>query len=207
MKRKSNVTVCLCLGALSLLLFVAFGSTIARADARTDIQDTLNKLVDVAEEYPGEDHQVARRAAMRKIIEPRFDFEEMAKRSLGVQWKSISESEQTRFVEVFSELLATTYLGKIDMLERNMVEIKEQKQRENKAFVQTDVTYKGDTFGLDYKLIDRNGIWKVYDVIIENIGLVANYRNEFAGIMRKEKFAGLLERLEKKVDGPVAVSQ
>jgi phospholipid transport system substrate-binding protein len=90
------------------------------------------------------------------------------------------------------------------MLERNMVTIKDQKQRDNKAFVQTDVTYKGDTFGLDYKLIDRSGTWKVYDVIIENIGLVANYRNEFAGIMRKEKFSGLLSKLEKKVDEPAA---
>jgi phospholipid transport system substrate-binding protein len=67
--------------------------------------------------------------------------------------------------------------------------------------VKSTVEYKGDTFPIDYKLLYSEGSgWQVYDVIIENIGLVANYRSEFAGVIRKEKFKGLLERLRDKID-------
>ena len=194
MKMKSSI-----LGILAVSLCLAFLPTVVFADAKTDIQETLDELVEAAESNKGDENKVPRRAAMRKIIEPRFDFEEMAKRSLGSHWKKRTEAERESFISVFSELLASTYLSKIDMIERGMVSVGEQKKRENKAFVKTTVDYKGDKFGIDYKLINRDGKWRVYDVIIENIGLVANYRNEFSGIIRKEKFAGLLSRLEAKV--------
>ena len=183
-----------------LLLGIACLPVCSFADAKSDIDATLEELVAAAEEFKGDTHKKERRAAMRKIIEPRFDFEEMARRSLGAQWRKCSGTEQVEFVELFSELLASTYLGKIDMLERGMVEVVAQKEHSNRALVKTMVSYKGDTFGLDYKLIEKDSAWKVYDVIIENIGLVANYRNEFSGIIRKEKFSGLLEKLKEKVE-------
>ena len=80
-----------------------------------------------------------------------------------------------------------------------MVEIKNTQVKDPKALVKTIVNYKGDTFPLDYRMLNRDGSWKVYDVVIENIGLVSNYRNEFAGIIRKKKFSGLMEMLKKKV--------
>ena len=67
-----------------------------------------------------------------------------------------------------------------------------------KAVVKTSITSRGDTFPLDYKLTNASGKWRVYDVVIENIGLVANYRNEFAGIIRKDKLSGLIQRLKDK---------
>jgi phospholipid transport system substrate-binding protein len=69
-----------------------------------------------------------------------------------------------------------------------------------RAIVKTTVTSKGDTFPIDYKLSLSNNVWQVYDVVIENIGLVANYRNEFSGVIRKEKFDGLMTKLRKKIE-------
>lgn len=189
-----NTLVCT---ILALLVFSPFNAH--ALDAKGELEQTLAELVAVAEDFKGDEQKEVRREKMRAIIEPRFDFQEMAKRSLGSQWLKCNPAEKEKFVKVFSELLATTYLDKIDMIERDMVRISDHKVRANKSLIKTDVTYKGDTFGLDYKLLERSGEWKVYDVIIENIGLVANYRNEFSGIIRKEKFSGLLEMLEKKV--------
>jgi phospholipid transport system substrate-binding protein len=123
----------------------------------------------------------------------------MARRSLGSNWNEISAAEQADFTTVFSELLARTYLSKIETVKRGMVKVESESVESSKAVVKTTVLSQGDTFPIDYKLMLENGQWRVYDVVIENIGLVANYRNEFSGIIRKEKFSGLMERLRKKV--------
>ena len=185
---------------LTLLLFVAITPAVAQSaenGPKELVEQTVNQIVMLVEKHPGDTNREIRRAEILKVINERFDFEEMSKRSLGAEWQKITPEQQTEFVKVFSDLLARTYINKVDELRRDMVEIKEQKLEANKALVKTIVEYKKDKFPLDYKLLNQ-GSWRVYDVIIENIGLVANYRNEFAGIIRKEKFSGLLERLKKK---------
>jgi phospholipid transport system substrate-binding protein len=66
------------------------------------------------------------------------------------------------------------------------------------AVVKTDVNHKGEIFPIHYKLVEKSGTWKVYDIVIENIGLVSNYRSEFAGVLRKTGFDGLIEKLKAK---------
>lgn len=175
---------------------------VAEQDAvspRGEMQTTLDSLVSIVTEYKGDSNQKVRRDKMRQVIEPKFNFEEMAKRSLGVKWKSITQKERDEFVDLFSELLARTYLGRIEKVEKNMVEIKSETLKLPRALVKTVVTFEGDNFPIDYKLLyEANSGWQVYDVIIENIGLVSNYRSEFAGIIRKEDFSGLLSRLREK---------
>lgn len=184
---------------LSVLL-VSLSSAYAQASSpRQIIAHTIDKLVQIVEQYPGEDNVELRREKLREVITPKFDFREMAKRSLGAHWNEIEESQQTEFVDAFSELLARTYLARIENVRSNMVTVDSEKVKVPKAFIKTTVTYKGDTFPIDYKLVKKKDDWKVYDVVIENIGLVANYRNEFAGIIRKEQFSGLMKRLHKKV--------
>lgn len=166
---------------------------------KSEMETTLNSLVAIVEANHGAEQRQVRRDKMRDVIEPKFNFEEMAKRSLGAKWKEINQTERTEFVDLFSELLATTYLGRIENVEKGMVDIKAETLKFPRALVKTVVTYKGDQFPIDYKLLfDGSKGWRVYDVIIENIGLISNYRNEFAGILRKEKFSGLLERLREK---------
>lgn len=163
-----------------------------------EIEVTVDRVVRVAQDYKGDDRKKVRREKLREIIAPKFDFDEMAKRSLGAQWNECTPQEQADFVKVFSDLLARTYLERIETVEPNMVKMDKETVQFPKALVKTLVHHKGDTFPIDYKLLNTGGQWRVYDVIIENIGLVANYRSEFAGIIRKEKFAGLLKKLTEK---------
>lgn len=173
-------------------------SATAEAGPIDELRTTLDKVVDAVERLPGESNIHARRAELRQIIQPNFDFDEMARRSLGAYWDKISADQQKEFISVFSDLLASTYLGRIETVKRGMVKIEREKVEFPRAIVRTNVTAKGETFPIDYKLMSQGGKWRVYDVVIENIGLVANYRNEFAGIIRKEEFAGLMDRLREK---------
>ena len=163
------------------------------------IQAVVNDLIKVVAALPGEKNSIERRKKMREIITPHFDFREMAKRSLGDKWNKVTEAEQNEFTNLFSELLAKTYLNRLDHLGPDVVKFESERVGSSGALVHTTVKFKEDTFPLDYKLLLSAGHWRVYDVIIENIGLVQNYRNEFAGIIRKEGFPALIQRLKDKL--------
>lgn len=166
--------------------------------AASQLEGTIDQIVGVVEKLPGDKNKKERRAALRDIINPRFDFEEMAKRAVGAHWGEANPEEQKEFVRVFSDLLATTYLAKIETVREGMVKIDSEEVQQGKAVVKTTVQNKGESFPIHYRLLQENSDWKVYDVIIENVGLVVTYRNEFAGIIRKEKMAGLIQRLKEK---------
>lgn len=164
-----------------------------------EVKNVVDQLVKAVEQFPGEENIKARRAKLREIITPKFDFAQMAKLSLGAHWKEVSATEQDEFVKVFSDLLASTYLARIENIRAKTVKIDNQNfSNPTQAIVNTTVTHKGDKFPINYRLVKGAQGWKVYDVVIENIGLVVNYRNEFSGIIRKEQFAGLMKRLKEK---------
>lgn len=166
---------------------------------KIEMQTTVNEIVRIAAIYPDESQKAERRAKLRAVINPKFNFSEMAKRSLGANWNDITIEEQQDFTTVFSELLARTYLSKIETVKPGMVKVESESVELSRASVKTSVISKGDTFPIEYRLSFQDGRWQVYDVVIENIGLVANYRNEFSGIIRKSKFSGLMEKLRAKV--------
>lgn len=182
---------------LSFLGLVS-NNAVAQEGALNDVKVTVQKLVNIAESMPGDAARNARRANLREIISERFDFAEMAKRSLGPQWSKITPEEQADFVVVFSNLLSKTYMNRVEKVTRDMVKVESENLDFPKSVVKSKVTSDGSIFPLDYRLQNVNGTWKVYDVIIENIGLVANYRNEFAGIIRSSGFTGLMDGLRAK---------
>ena len=186
--------------ALSLLAFVSTAVAETTPSPRADMDKTINDIITIVEANPGDSIKVQRREKLRALINPRFNFNEMSRRALGPNWNEITPQEQQEFTEVFSDLLARTYLSKIETVKKGMVSVVSESVELPKALVKTTVVSKGDTFPIDYKLIFEDGRWQVYDVVVENIGLVANYRNEFSGIMRKDKFSGLLARLKQKAE-------
>jgi phospholipid transport system substrate-binding protein len=139
-------------------------------------------------------------ATLRKILAPVFDFSEMARSSLGSNWNKGTPEQQKEFVDLFSERLAKTYLKRIkdNVKDADYHLLKETVDGEH-GMVQTTVIDKGDKIRIDYRMIHKEGSWRVYDVVIESVGLVTNFRNEFGTIVRKEGFDGLLKRLRDKV--------
>lgn len=142
---------------------------------------------------------------INNILRPMFNWEEMARSSLGPNWQKASPEEQKQYVDLFTDLLARTYLKRIKSnVLSSTLEIKETKIEGDKALVRTYVKADGENAAIDYRLKDDGSKWRAYDVIVEKVGLVSNYRTEFAGIIRNYGMKGLLEKLKKKqvkVDG------
>jgi phospholipid transport system substrate-binding protein len=136
---------------------------------------------------------------LKEIIVPLFDFEEMSRRSLGAFWNKATADEKKQFVDLFSDLLARTYLKRIkrNSESSNITKMTDEIEGD-KAMVRSTVMTDGEEISLDYRMMSEAGTWKIYDVVIENVGLVSNYRNEFPAIIRKEGFSGLIARLREK---------
>jgi phospholipid transport system substrate-binding protein len=140
-----------------------------------------------------------RREQLRAVIYPRFDFAEMAKRSLGPQWSHRSPQEQREFVRLFTEVLESSYLNQIESYNGEKISYGRETLDNDHAEVSTKVvSKKGEEFSVNYILRSVDGEWKVYDVVIENISLVNNYRSQFNRILAKASFDELLRKLQAK---------
>jgi len=142
----------------------------------------------------------ARRSELRKVIFSRFDFEEMAKRSLGAEWRRRTPEEQKEFIQLFTELLKNSYIESIESYRGEKVIYRSESQDGAYADVGTKVINdQGEEFTIDYRLNLDGSQWKVYDVIIENISIVNNYRSQFRRILSRSSFAELLQTIRDKV--------
>jgi phospholipid transport system substrate-binding protein len=135
---------------------------------------------------------------LREIVYPLFDFDEMARRSLGAHWRRLNPQQQGEFVTTFTELLEKTYADKIDLYEGQKVSFTGESVDKDFAQVDTRVIGKQQSYSVDYKLHLVNGKWKIYDVIAENISLVNNYRSQFNRVLANSSFQELLKIMKEK---------
>lgn len=134
------------------------------------------------------------------VVEKRFDFTEMSKLALASHWKKRTPDEKTAFTKLFSQLLETTYINRIKAYSDEEVLYKRQEIKGRKALVRTTIVKNNAEIPISYKLKNTNGKWMVYDVIIEGVSLIRNYRSQFMSIMSREKYPGLIKRMEAKLE-------
>jgi len=141
----------------------------------------------------------ARRKELREAVYPKFDFTEMAQRSLGSHWPRRSAEEQRDFVKAFTELIEQAYMSNLESYDGEKVVIGKEKQDNDFAEVDTKIiTKKGEEFSVNYKLHQSGSDWKVYDVVIENISLVNNYRSQFNRVIAQSSFEELFRKMKDK---------
>jgi phospholipid transport system substrate-binding protein len=173
-----------------------------RAGVPTDqVRQTADRVLAVLQDsrLKSADKQQERRAQIRQIIANRFDFGEMAKRSLGPNWQKVNNDEQRQFVELFTELLEKSYADQIESYNGEKIVYGRENVSQDQADVDTKiVTKKGEEISVNYKLRSADGDWKVYDVVIENISIVNNFRSQFNRILANASFAELLKKLQSK---------
>lgn len=140
-----------------------------------------------------------RRASIRRVISERFDFEEMAKRSLGRYWRQRSPDEQKEFVALFTDLLERTYIRKIESYTDEKFVYGEETIDGDYAVVRTKIITKKDLdVPIEYRMLSKNSMWMVYDVVIEGVSLVNNYRNQFNQIIHSGSYEDVVRKLKKK---------
>jgi phospholipid transport system substrate-binding protein len=162
--------------------------------ARQVIQRALEALND-----PSTKGEV-RRQKVKRIVDPYFDYQEMAKRSLGPTWGKLNPGQRSEFVQLFAQLLEASYSDKIEKYaQRVKIDYTGEILEGEYAEVRTVVVKANDRIPLNYRLINEGGTWKVYDVIIEGVSLVSNYRSQFSRIIHESSYAELVKRLKTKV--------
>ncbi|MGB3647043.1 MAG: ABC transporter substrate-binding protein, partial [Desulfobulbales bacterium] len=165
--------------------------------------DDILKILQSAElkgpEKKGERHQL-----VLNIVADMFDFREMARSSLGQSWNTLTPEEKDTFVGLFTTLVEQRYIGKIDSYNNQKVVYKKQLVKGDKAMVYTAIIDKDLEIPIVYRLEKNKGKWLINDLKIENVSLIVNYRRDFDSIIRKEQFAGLVEKISKQLEKPEA---
>lgn len=183
----------------SLLCLVPTG--MALASVTTQVKGVVDQVVKIISdpELKKPSNENKRRAALKKTIGTVFAHDEMARRSLGSHWKGRTPAEQREFTALFATLLENSYAGKIEAYENERIvygkEIVDGDYAEVKSRI---VTAKRDEYTLDYRMIKVGNRWVVYDVVIEGVSLVSNYRTQFNKIILSQGYGALVKKLKDK---------
>jgi phospholipid transport system substrate-binding protein len=180
---------------------IAMPAPVRAATARETVESQVNKVLQALAE-PGFKDQTkdAKIVKIRTIVNEIFDYTELSRRTLGREWAKFNAPQQAEFIKLFSELLEKTYADRLlSYSDEKVVFEKESMLREGQAEVTSNVlTAEGKKIPLDYRLIQKEGNWRVYDVIIEGISLVKNYRDQFRDILAKDSPEEVLKMLREK---------
>ena len=190
-------------GGLALgLAFAMLAGTPARAGVPTDqLRSQIERVVKVLEEPAVKKDSKARerRTAVRRIAEDIFDFSETAKRSLGRHWAQRSQAEKDEFVGLFADLLERSYLTKIELYGGEKIQYLGDSIDENQASVQTKIVTKAGTeIPIEYRMLKKGSRWLVYDVVIEGVSLISNYRTQFNKIIQTSSYQELVKKMKTK---------
>ncbi|MGQ0658432.1 MAG: MlaC/ttg2D family ABC transporter substrate-binding protein [Chromatiales bacterium] len=196
MKRQLLAVFAACLG--SLLVMVTAG---AQADARAPeqiVRSTTEQVLQALREDGAQEDRQRVYGIIEQMIVPHFDFEKMSRWVLGKNWKVGSPQEQSRFVEEFRRLLVRTYSSALmQYTDQEVVFLPSHADGEGgTATVKTQVNQSGGPpVPIDYRLYERDGAWKVFDVAVDGVSLVANYRTQFNDEISAKGLSGLIDTL------------
>lgn len=185
---------------LAATVLVASLASPALAGPPTDtLREGVDRVLRIVEK-PG-DHP----AEIRKVAQELFDFEQTARRSLGPHWNARTPEERREFVDLFADLLERTYVRRIESGAGGTVTYVGESVDGDEATVRTRVlTEQGTDIPIDYRMRRKNGRWVIYDVNIEGVSLIANYRTQFNRVIQTESYDALVARLRSKEPEPAA---
>jgi phospholipid transport system substrate-binding protein len=163
---------------------------------RGTIDEVLRILANKELKQPSKANE--RRQLLEKVVAERFDYQEMSRRSLGASWNNLSDKEKQEFVSLFQTLLVNTYADKIESYTGDGVQYVNERNEKDYAEVRTKVLTGKTDIPLDYRLLHKGSDWRVYDVVVDGVSLVNNYRGQFTKILRNSSYADLVDQLRKK---------
>ena len=198
MKRKR---FCIHMVVISLMINLTVVSVcFAGSEITNQLQNTINKVISTLNDETLKNDLPARRAILRKIINAQFNYRQMVMRSLAKNWDVRSAEEQQLFIALFKSLLENSYANKLESFSNEKINYLDEVVKGEYALVKTEVVRKATTVGVDYKLVRENGVWQVYDFVIEGVSMVRNYRAQFTKIIHKHSYEVLVQKLTDKIN-------
>ncbi len=188
---------------IPLFLIPAIASPVLAADAMQEMKQTTDKILSIltnpALKSPSKGAE--KEKLIRKAVDERFDWEEMARRSLATHWAKRTAEEKKEFVHLFSDLLERTYMKKVEDYSGEKVLYEGETKDGDYSTVKIKiVTKKNKDIPVEYRLSKEGDNWFVYDVSIEGVSLVNNYRTQFNSIILQSSYENLVKRMKEKVE-------
>ena len=186
---------------LIFIMILMTSSNLIAADFSTPmgrVKDSVGRVITILK-----DKSLDRETSWERIaavIDDGFDFRSMSQSVLATNWKKASAEERSRFTEFFSQYIEETYRSRIEAYTDEEIIYKDEVIRGKKAIVETVIKTSSTEIPVNYKLKNNDGEWFAYDVIVEGISLVNNYRNTFAVIVKNEGMEGLLSDIQRRID-------
>ena len=172
----------------------------ANSEIKSQLKGTIERVIKIVKDEALKNDQQARRAALRKTIDERFNYRQMVMRSLAKNWDARSDQERQEFIALFKSLLENSYANKLEAYRDEKINYLDEIIKGKYALIKTEVVRRSSTLGVDYKLIQENGNWKVYDFVIEGVSMIRNYRSQFTKIIRKDSYEVLVQKLTDKIN-------
>lgn len=189
---------------LAVVFLTVVPSTAGSPDPMETIRTPIDALIAILNDpqYKVPGTKMAQRDEIWKTVKPMFDFVEISKRAVARNWNDFSETEKVSFTDVFSQFLGNTYIDKIQGEYHNekIVYLTQEFYSDTYAEVKTQILRQAVEVPVNYRLFkDSDGHWRVYDIIVEGVSLVKNYRTQFASILQKDKPVTLIKMLNDKL--------
>ena len=172
----------------------------AGSEVTSQLKGTIEKVIKIVQDEALKNDKQARRVALRKTIAERFNYRQMVMRSLAKNWDARSDQERQEFIALFKSLLENSYANKLEAYKDEEINYLDEMIKGKYALVKTEVVRKSSTIGVDYKLIQENGNWQVYDFVIEGVSMIRNYRSQFTKIIRRDSYEVLVQKLTDKIN-------
>lgn len=192
------------MGGLLALAAVSCAVVFAEPESPTEVvRATINEVLRILEDPKLKDPAklMPRRRMLEEVIATRFDYAEMSKRSLAAHWVPLSQAERTEFVELFKAFLSDRYAEKIEGYSGQQVQYLSERIEGDYAEVRTELRSSKVEIPMDYRLYVRDGRWHAYDIIVDGVSLVKNYRSQFEKIIRSDSYQELVRRLRERTVG------
>lgn len=186
-----------------LILFIGLSHTARAAQPIDELKGPVTKMLTILQDpqYKNEDQKTRQTEDLKPVVNKIFDFLEISKQALARNWKTFSLKEKKEFSDAFAELLRNIYLKKIQSKFANdkVTFLNQDMVSKNKAFVKTKIISGTVVIPMDYSMKLKKGSWKAYDVKVEGISLIKNYRSQFKKILLNKSPAYLIDLVKKQV--------
>lgn len=189
------------LRSLVLTFLVIFSINLAAVDYSTPmgrVKDTTDRVISILKNNSLDREE--RWEQIAALIYEGFDFRSMSQSVLATQWKRATEEERKKFTEFFSQYIEATYRSKIEAYRNQKIIYKDEVIKGNLGVVETVIMAGDIEIPVNYKLRNNEGSWYAYDVVVEGVSLVANYRSTFAAIVKNEGMDGLMSNIQRRID-------
>jgi len=187
--------------SLTLVGSLALAGPCLAGNPMGEVKNLIEEVQRILQQSPSQSPEQKHRRLqlIEKAVAQHLDYPEMARRSLGPNWNTISRAQQQEFVHLFSELLKSAYAGRLDEFVHAKVVYQGEEDAADTAEVRVQIVRQNDRIPVTFRLLKEDQGWMIYDLVIEGVSLVANYRSQFARVIEGSSYQGLVRCLQAKL--------